>query len=57
MSKILNVDVKISEDIKDKWKAAASLIGESVEHILNKEDTVLSDDLNEITIKVRFLPQ
>ena len=57
MTKILHVDVKPSDDITNKWKTATPIILESIERILNKEDTVLEDDLNELVIKVHFLPR
>lgn len=57
MTKILNVDIKSSDDIPGKWKTATPMIIESIERILNKEDTVLADDLNELVINVRFLPR
>ena len=57
MTKILHVDVKPSDDIANKWKTATPIILESIERILNKEDTVLEDDLDELVIKVHFLPR
>ena len=54
---LLVVNVRNPEDITGKWKHAASIIGESVERAFHREDlAVLSDDLNRLTVEIRFLP-
>jgi hypothetical protein len=61
MSKILHIDV-ISDETSNKWKTATPRIIESIERVLNMEDkyqiaaSILSDDLDAITINVRLLP-
>ena len=55
---LLVVNVRNPEDITGKWKRAASIIGESVERALLREDlAVLSDDLNTLPVEIRFLPE
>ena len=57
-SRNLVVNVVDRGDITGKWKHAASVIGESVERALLREDmAVLSDDLNTLTVEIRFLPE
>jgi len=62
MSKILNVDVTVPTGTVGKWKIAAENIGEAIVRVLAMEDkyqiadSVLSDDLDALTINVRLLP-